>query len=314
MKNKIIYTLLLIVTAAGILESCGKKDNKSDDPCSKLQFNQKSSVSYTRPCGIAISKSGIVAVVQYNGFINYGSNGTTSIWKTYADFAANKAPLQTFISVGAEAVCFDTSDNLYIAETEKTAGIVIYKKLAQGDAFTYSRAVTIFSKVAGGFYNPRGIAVDSQGRLFIANDGEGNIVRVSDPLNNGAQQIIAADMESIKGIAIIGSKMYTTMYNQDAVYTCTLKANGDFGELTNSFSVKKPVDIAVKDGVLAISSPLGTLTLINPDEIHVGAKAYSGCKKEITVGTNLFGLAFNPAGTELVAANLDQNKVIVYQP
>lgn len=314
MKNKIIYTLLLFVIAAGVFFSCKKGNNKNDNPCSKVEFEAKASVTYTRPCAVAISKSGIVAVVQYNGFINYGSAGTTTIWKTYADFSGNKTPLQTFSSIGAEAACFDNDENLYISETEATAGIVTYKKTAQNNSFTYVRTAVIQSKVNGGFINPRGIAFDSQGRMYIANDGVGNIVRVSNPLNNGTQQIIGAEFGAIKGMAIVGSTMYLTAYNTNIVMKCTLKTNGDFGEITNTFSVKTPVDIAAKDGLLAISSPDGLLTIIDPDQMTTADKPYTGCKKEINVGKNLFGLAFNPTGTELIAANLDQNKVIVYQP
>lgn len=314
MKNKIIYALLLVVTAAGIVSSCKKNNNKADDPCGKVDLAEKAGINYTRPCGIAVSKSGIVAVVQYNGFINYGSTGTTSIWKSYADFSANKAPVQTFNSVGAEAACFDNDENLYIAETEATAGIVAYRKTIQNNTLSYSRTTVIQGNVTGGFYNPRGIAFDSQNRLYIANDGRGNVVRVTNPLSNGPQQIIAAAFGAVKGMAIMGSTMYLTVYDDNRVLKCTLKANGDFGEITNTFAVQTPVDIAAKDGVLAISSPDGLLTIINPDQMTTADKTYTGCKKEINVGKNLFGLAFNPTGTELLAAGLDQNRVIIYQP
>jgi hypothetical protein len=317
MKNKIIYTLLLIVTAAGVLTSCKKSNNKAtDDPCNKLNMVQKATVSYTRPCAIAISKSGIVAVVQYNGFLpnGYGTNGTTTIWKSYADFIANKEQLQHFNSIGSESVCFDNNENLYVTETEGTAGIVVYKKSTQNNSIIYNRTTVIQGQVNGGFYNPRGIAFDSQNRLYIANDGKGNIVRINDPLNNGPQQIIGAELNGIKGLAIDGSTLYATLYDQNVVFKATLKANGDFGEITNTMTVQKPVDIAIKDGILAISSPDGLVTLIEADKMVTTNKTYTGCKKEINVGKNVFGMAFNPAGPELSVAALDQNKVITYQP
>lgn len=313
MKNRIIFTLLLLIMAAGGLVSC-KKSNTKDDPCSSLNLTEKAMVNYSKPCGLAISKSGIVAVVQYNGFTAYGSDATTGIWSSFSDFMAGKAPVQTFTSRGAEAAAFDNNENLYITETEGTAGIVVYKRTMQINGWSYVRAIVIQGKVTGGFVNPRGIAFDSENRLYIANDGRGNIVRITDPANNGPQQIICADLNGIKGLAITGSTLYATMYNDNAVFKITLKPNGDFNELVSSFTVQHPVDIAVKEGMLAIGSPDGLLTLIDPAQIQPGKKAYTGCKKEISTGKNLFGLAFNPAGPELAAACLDQNKALIYKP
>lgn len=315
MKNNITCILLLFIAAAGSLTAC-KKDKKGDGACDKVEFNQSAIVNYPKPCGIAVSKSGIVAVTEYNGFNNYGSNGTTTIWASYADFLAKKAPLQTFLSRGAEASVFDAAENLYIAETEGTAGIRTYKKVVQGGAVSYQAWGLITGNgLPGGFVNPRGLAFDDKGRLYIANDGVGNLVKVIDPMGAATKSIIAGSFGNIKGLAISGNILYVTIYSGNNIAKCTLKDNGDFDSIVATYDVTKPVDIAVKDGVLAIASPeTGMITLIDPDKMTGGNAMYSGCKKEISVGTNVFGLAFNPLENGLFAAHLNENRVLYYKP
>jgi hypothetical protein len=311
MKNIKIITLVLLIATSGILPSC-KKDKKGGNECAKVDFEQKALADYTHPCAVAISKSGIVAVVEYNGFNAYGTNGTTTIWKSMDDFLAKKAPVQSFLSRGAEAAIFDASENLYIAETEATAGIRVYQKT--GNVSYQYKTLIQGDGITGGFVNPRGMAFDAAGHLFIANDGVGNIVRITDPLNNGPKQIIGADFDSAKGLAIIGNNMYVTVYNQNQVWKCTLKENGDFGEIVATYDVNKPVDVAVKDGVLAVSSPeSGTVDIIDPEKIGRSGEPFTGCKKVLTVGNNVFGLAFNPLENGLLVAHLDLNRVLYYK-
>lgn len=312
MKNKRIITLmLLIVAASGILSSC-KKDKQGGNECAKVDFEQKALAAYTHPCAVAISKSGIVAVIEYNGFNQYGTNGTTTIWKSVSDFLAKSAPVQSFQSRGAEAAIFDASDNLYIAETEGTAGIRVYQKT--GDVSYQYKTVIQGDGITGGFVNPRGMAFDAAGHLFIANDGVGNIVKITNPLNNGPKQIIGGGMGNVKGLAIIGNNLYVTVYNQNQLWKCTLKANGDFGEIVATYDVNKPVDVAVKDGVLAVASPeSGTVDIIDPDKIGKSGEAVTGCKKVLNIGNNVFGLAFNPSENSLLIAHLDMNRVLYYK-
>lgn len=313
MKNTIKLSLLLIIAVAGVFTSC-KKDKKADGPCAKLEFKQKAIVDYNRPVAIAISKSGIVAVVGYNGFNAYGTPDITTIWNSYDDFVQKKAPLQTFQSVGAEAVTFDAGENLYIAETEATAGIKTYKKVIQAGVISYHYYSLIQGNdLPGGFVNPRGLAFDDKGRLYLANDGRGNLIRIIDPMGAATKTIIASQLIGPKGLAIIGNTLYMSIYDTGRIAKCTLKDNGEFGAITGIYNVSKPVDIAVKDGVLAISSPeSGLITLIDPDMITNGVEPYTGCKKEISVGTRLFGLAFSPTGNTLLAAHLAMNRILEY--
>jgi len=314
MTNKFVFTLLLLFVVAGPLVSC-RKENKNNQACAEVEFNQQAVFTYKQPCGLAISNAGIMVLVEYNGFNAYGSNGITRIWQNFNDFLANKPPIQTLTSRGAEAVAFDGNDNLYIAETEATAGIQVYKKIITNGAVTYQPHRLIQGNtLAGGFVNPRGLAFDSSNRLYIANDGVGNLIRVDNPMGTATLKIITSSFGSIKGLAINGTTLYITLYDSDLVYKCTLRANGDFDTTTAVYRTSKPVDIAVKDGVLAISSPeSGIVTLINTDQMVKGNETYTGCKKEISVGSRVFGLAFTPLDKGLFAAHLGMNRVIYYK-
>ncbi|MET3980467.1 hypothetical protein ABIB62_003068 [Mucilaginibacter sp. UYP25] len=311
MKNTTLTLALLFLAASGMLTAC-KKDNKGDSACAKVAYEQKAIISYTHPCAVAISKSGVVAVIEFNGFVTYGTYGTTSIYSSVDDFITQKAPAQTFLSRGAEAAIFDANENLYIAETEATAGIRVFAKI--GPAKYQFKTLITGDGITGGFSNPRGMAFDEAGRLFIANDGKGNVVRINDAYNNGAKQIIAGDFGEVKGVAIIGNNMFVTVYNKNQVWKITLKPNGDYGEVVASYDIDKPVDIAVKYGVLAVSSPnSGKVTLLDPDKFVKSGETYSGCKSELTVGSNVFGIAFNPLENGLLVAHLDQNRVLYFK-
>ncbi len=311
MKSTNIYRLLFAATlTAGLFNAC-KKD-KQEDACAKVVYNSKVTIAYTHPCGLAISKSGKIAVAEYNGFNAYGSNGTTSIWNSYADFLAKKAPLQSFSSRGAEALAFDNNDNLYVSETEGTAGIRVYRKLSLGNSgvITYQA----WTLIQGGFINPRGLAFDDQNRLFIANDGVGNVVRINDAFNNGVKQAIAGSLGDVKGLAIKGNVIYMAIYSDNQVLKCSLKADGSFEDILGSYNVKNPVDVAIHDNVLAIASPVtGLITIIDADKMGKPNEAYTGCKKEINIGSNTFGMAFTPDAGSLFASHLDAGQVVQLQ-
>ncbi|TJZ62213.1 hypothetical protein FAZ15_06820 [Sphingobacterium olei] len=313
------------IVALGIALGCKKEGNGPHvAQCALPDYKAVSQGDFGRPCGIAVSKSGMVAVNAYNGFGEYGGAygilGKTRVWRNYSDFLAKAAPVAEWDNRGAEALAFDSDDNLYVAETEQVAGIAVYRKQVftisgRPDVVTYHYVKTI----QGGFVNPRGLAFDSQDRLYIANDGVGNIIRMNSPLTSDVKQPIASGFGNVKGLAIYQDTLYTTTFGEDVVMKHTLNGDGSYGTIVGiARGIANPVDIAVTDGVLVISSPVsGMVTLLNPQGFNGPSVSYDDCVKEIAVGRNLFGLAFVPTpsnGVGLLAAHLDQNKVIFYQP
>lgn len=293
--------------------SCSKKASPDqNNSCAIPELKPTSGVAFNHPCGVAVSRSGLVAVNEYNGFEQYGSLGKTSVYRNYSDFLTKAPPLAQFDSRGAEALAFDNNENLCVAETEQVAGIAVYQKVIQGGVVSFNWIRTI----QGGFNNPRGLAFDSHNRLYIANDGVGNIVRLDDPVNNSGQHIIGQISKGIKGLATDRDTLFCTSYNDNSILLLPLKTDGTLGEIIHhSITIQKPVDIAATAKLFAVSSPeTGKITLYDRNGFVNGD--YTACTKEINLGKNTFGLALISASgnhTGLLAANLDQNKVMYYQ-
>lgn len=136
-------SLSFILTTFVILTSC--KNNNDDITITKSNF------MFYHPCGIAISNSGKVAVSTYEGDTE---NGQIFIWNSFADFDDEKPSNYYYTIKDPEAVQFDNSDNLYIADTYDSK---IY--------FTtdISKAPTHFFYIGNGAAsptNPRGMSFD----------------------------------------------------------------------------------------------------------------------------------------------------------
>jgi len=302
---------MFLLLAAGTLISCKKKaENQPVDICGIPELKLSASVDVANPCGIAVSKSGIVAITEYKQ--PYGSTGITKIWNSYSDLLAKKAPAQSIQSVGAEAVAFDNNENLYITETEQNARIVIYKKnMVNGvSTFQYLRIIQ------EGFINPRGIAFDSKNRLYLADDGKDRLLRFNDPLNSSAMSVVAAVFGNPKGLAIAADTLYLTAYNTDRLYKYELTAAGGLGKSV-IVSLPKLVDVAVQGNLVAAASPGNKrITLLNTNQIQTTDLNYKGCTKELTGTGDIYGLAFvkTAVGYGLLAAHYNQNQILFYQP
>ncbi len=261
----------------------------------ELQLTNTAAV--TNPCGVAVSKSGMIAVTEYNGFIAYGKKGTTRVWKSYSDMAANQAPYATWQNTGAEAAVFDENENLYIAETEQTAAIVIYKRTANG----FSLAKTI----QGGLNNPRGMAI-KDGQLYLADDGNNRVIRYDNPLTSSTYTPVLTHLQAPKAVAIDGNSVYVAEYGVNKVSKYTI---GDWANPTATVTVSKPVDVAVKDGLMVVGQPeAGTIQ-------QYSAENPSGTNaKQTVIGGNVFGLAFAAGGEKsLYVADFDNGKVSSFQ-
>lgn len=261
----------------------------------ELQLTNTAAVN--NPCGVAVSKSGMIAVTEYNGFIAYGKKGTTRVWKSYSDMAANQAPYASWQNTGAEAAVFDENENLYIAETEQTAAVVIYKRTANG----FSLAKTI----QGGLNNPRGMAI-KDGALYLADDGNNRVLRYDNPLTSSNYTPVLTHLQAPKAVAIDGNSIYVAEYGVNKVSKYTI---GDWANPTATVTVTKPVDVAVKDGLMVVGQPeAGTIQQYSSETLS------NTNVKQTAIGGNVFGLAFAADGTKsLYVADFDNGKVSSFQ-
>jgi putative hemolysin len=312
MKTSIYIMGMLLLACT----SC-KKDNAPDpepDSCGLPVLQATASVDMANPCAIAVSKNGKIAITEYKD--GYGQPGTTKVWNSYSDLLTKKAPAQSWQNIAAEAIAFDDSENIYVTETEQTAGIKIYKKQMVNGQSTY----TYHKILQGDFNNPRGIAFDSQNRLYLGDDGKDRLLRFDDPINNDGYKVVAGVFGGLKGLALLNDVLYITSYDKSRIYKSTLTAAGGLNETIILENLNHPVDISAYGNVVAYSSPeSSTITLLNREQIMQltqNEASYSGCKKESQSTGALYGLAFVKTGSGygLLSAEHGKNKIVFYEP
>ena len=288
--------------------SCSSDDssgnNGDDGPgvnnCALSELTAGETKNFNNPCAIAVSPSGMVAVSAYNGFdIDYAILADVKVALSYEDYKAGNyvASLQ---AISPEAMAFDDDDNLYIAETEGVAGITIYKKAANNN-YNY------FKTIQNNFVNPRGLAIDDQNRLYMANDGTGKILRFDDPLNSNGFEIVGNYNEGIKGVAIKGNIMYVTNFTTNYVTRSRLNDDGSLDELVGGVTVSHATDISVRGNKVIVTSYADSSITV-----------FSDCEftnENKTVYNNLgkiFGTAFI-SDTKILAASHDANYTMVIE-
>lgn len=258
MKN--LKILLFSIILSGIITSCSSDDesasgdeNPDVEVCEIPNITFAEEHGFINPCAIAVSPDGRIAITTYNGFENgYGSEGITRIWASYSNFINNEPPiLPSFPNIAAEGATFDTNGNLYITETEQVAGVAVYLKNQNG--YTYSHTIQ------GNLNNPRGTVFD-QGKLYIADDGNGRVVSVENAstLNYEIQEEFATN-GSVKAITADNEYFYYVQFAENKV----VKRSKENEEI-QTINVTNPVDITLYDGNLYVTSPeTNRLTVIS---------------------------------------------------
>jgi|SRR6218665_540538 len=241
MKN--LKYLFLI---AAVALSCSEDDNNNNNTnaCSLLSLAEIHSVAANNPCAIAVSPSGYIAVSEYNG--GYGTIANIRIYSSYERFKSGTVS-SVVTAIAPEAMVFDKDNNLYVAETEQVAGIKVFDFVSEG---AYNHKKTIQDD----FNNPRGLAIDDQGRLYLADDGTGRIIKFDDPFNSNAHATIGNWDAGIKGLAINGNVMFVANYVTNSVSRNILKADGTFELLDDAVTVFKATDISINGNTLVVTS------------------------------------------------------------
>lgn len=279
-----MYLFLIAATAF----SCSDDDNNNNKPnaCALLGLTEIHSVAANNPCAIAVSPSGYIAVSEYNG--GYGTIANIRIYSSYERFKSGTVSI-VLSAIAPEAMVFDKDNNLYVAETEQVAGIKVFDFVSEG---AYNHKKTIQNN----FNNPRGLAFDGAGRLYLADDGTGRIIRFDDPFNSNAHVTIGNWDAGIKGLAINGKTMYVANYLTNSVSRNLLKDDGSFDVLDGSVTVSKATDISINDNTLVVTS-------FDNSTVSV----FSNCdltnenKREYLDKGRIFGTAFINPNTLLTA-------------
>lgn len=255
------------------------------DGCATANASEKATTPFNNACGMAVSKTGRIAITIYNG--GYGQPGEVQVFENLAALKAND-PQTTLAVTAPEAVAFDSDENLYVAETEAVAGVKVYQ--SNDYYFILNRTIQI------GFVNPRGLAVDSQDRLYVCDDGNGRVVRFNDPLTNNEFVELDGLGAGVKGIALNGNKLYVTNYALNRVTQLEIGPGDEMAAvIVGEANVEKATDVATKGNKVVVTSfDTGKMTLLSNCDFS------DENKKEFSFG-GCFGTAFLSGGKLLGA-------------
>lgn len=288
MKN-----LKFLFLIAAVAFSCSDDDNNNaPNACSLLSLAEAHSTAANNPCAIAVSASGYIAISEYNG--GYGMIANIRIYSSYERFQSGTVST-VVTAIAPEAMVFDKDNNLYVAETEQVAGIKVFDFVGEG---AYNHKKTIQNN----FNNPRGLAFDDQGRLYLADDGTGRIIRFDNPFNSNTQVTIGNWSVGIKGLAINGNVMYVANYLTNSVSRNLLKEDGTLDVLDDSVTVAKATDVSVNGNTLVVTSyDNSTVSVFSNCDLS------NDNKREYIDKGRIFGTAFiNP--TTILTADFAADK------
>ena len=191
-------------------------------------------------------------------------------WGTFADNAAGNAPIGTFNEPWGIAVGPDGS--VYVSDTWNHR---VQKFTAAGQPITtwgqYGQPIPEAPETQSSFWGPRGVAVDSQGRLFVADTGNKRIVAFDEDGNYltefGTAGFDPGQFDEPVGVAVAGDgTVYVTdtwnqriqsfIPNEDGTLYTPLQqwdVNAWFGQ---SLENKPLIDVS-EDGHVFITDPEG---------------------------------------------------------
>jgi streptogramin lyase len=150
-------------------------------------------------------------------------------------------PLAPGLRVGG-VVFYDGSGNVL-------ANVPLYGiGIAPETTFLPTTQIVVASAVSGGLLYPVGITADASGSVYIADEGNGRVVKETPSASGYAQSIVASGLIGPQGVAVDGSG---NVYITDTGNSLVLKetpAPGGFSESTVGNGWNYPAGIAV-DGI-----------------------------------------------------------------
>ncbi|MGE0825700.1 MAG: glycosyl hydrolase [Candidatus Binatia bacterium] len=231
------------------------------DPNARFNFSTAGGFDMYGSSGIAIDPRGRIYVTDFGG-------QRVLTWPD-VDALESCQPADGVIGVGElagpEAVAIDTSsETVFIADTLSHT-VKGYHRAEDGN---WNRVVTLGTQSISGnaanqFYFPRGVAVDPNGRLFVADDFNNRVLIFDPPFDDGedaADSIGAGEdggFASPKGLAMRGHTLFVADYNNNRVlrFTGPFTTPEEVYVATGIFSgLDQPVDVAVHpDGSLLVT-------------------------------------------------------------
>ena len=234
--------------------------SRCPDPDARFNFSNANG-GMSGPAGIAVDANGRLYVTDYGGqrVLTWADVDVLKSCET-ADGVIGSGELS-----GPEAVVVDPESGIvFVADTLSHT----VKGYRRDDTGTWSRIVQLGTDgvkgdTLGQFHFPRGLVLDPDGRLFVADDFNNRVLIFSPPFTAGAwavDSIMAGGDGGFahpKGLAMIGQTLFVADYDNNRV----LRFTGPFDTpdrvyvSTASFTgLSNPVDLAIHpDGSLLVT-------------------------------------------------------------
>jgi mannan endo-1,4-beta-mannosidase len=236
-------------------------DSRCADPNAQFNFTNSAGFDMHGPSGIAIDPRGRVYVTDFAG----------KRVLSWPNFEALSQCLAADEVIGAgslsgpEAVAIDIpTGTVFVADTLSHT-VKGFRKNATG---IWQLSVTLGQQGVSGaamnrFFYPRGLAIDSRSRLFVADDYNHRILLFDAPFTNNESAVDSigawgnGGFNHPKGLAISGETLFVADYDKNRV----LRFTGPFTTPDQTYvasavftGLNKPVDLAVHpDGSLLVT-------------------------------------------------------------
>ena len=232
------------------------------------------------PCGIAISKSGRVAVSEYAGD---GVKSVVNVWYSMVNFNSHAKWDQQITSMYTpEAVTFTPNETLIVMETTGGSGgeTGLRKYTWNGGQYMQDKIGGSFLWDDGNISNPRGVVAIDNDNVLFTNDDAKEIVSVNisagSAIHSSSKGFTTS--QSAKALAICGNDIWVADYNAQKLY----KTDLTYKTVKATISLDgSPVDLATAQSTTSFAAPLNTHNNFgNSNVLYVTVHIYTGPDKD----------------------------------
>ena len=282
-------------------------------PGSTGDFGSAASARLRQPKGLAVDASDNLYITDSGNQRIRRIDALTKVITTVAGNGAagfnGSGALATTLSLNnPAAVALDGQNNLYIADTDN-------QRVWRVDAASQSMAVLAGTGV-GGFSgddnpstaaqlnNPNGVAADSAGNVFIADQNNHRIRRISK--STGKIRTVAGTVGS--GFSGDGGPATQAMLNGPVAIACDEMGNNVFVADSGNLRVRKlSTGQAAPNNTPLITSPLGDQTIVKGQTLDIQLTASDQDNDPVT-----FTLVNTPAFASIINANPAQRTATLH--
>ncbi|MGB8701859.1 MAG: glycosyl hydrolase [Thermosynechococcaceae cyanobacterium] len=274
----------------------------------RFNFKNDGGFEMHGPAGIAVDPRGRIFVTDFGG-------QRVLTWPNIDALQSCKAAdgvLGAGTLAGPEAVAIDASTETVFVADSLSHTVKGYRLVGK----SWTQVVRLGTPNVPGnglnqFNSPRGLAVDSNGRLFVADDFNNRVLIFNGPIANGESAVDSigafanGGFNGPKGLAMVGHTLFVTDYNKNRV----LRFTGPFTTPSQVYAatavftgLKQPVDLGVHpDGSLLVTDQGNQRIARYQDAVWAGSTGTPASTFAANMGPEPLGVAADRSGRVYIA-------------